>query len=178
MGVFGYFGFDSSTPITVLCLNTTYWLVKFSDLSGQYKIIFIHGIICALSAIGTAIIMVLLLVKIRNGLLFTIDGLFKVLLYLLSSITVYCAIIEGAYFLTYYVEVKQCLSSVYNSSELLALTIIGMLAVGIAFILWVLLLCVYSRESEAEEKYREKSEQAVQEKQYYQQQQPQQQEHK
>jgi hypothetical protein len=46
-----------------------------------------------------------------------------------------------------------------------------MLAVGVAFALWTLLLCVYSRESEAEEKYREKSEQAVQEKQYYQQQQ-------
>ena len=116
MGVFGFMGFDSSTPITALCLTTLYWLVKFSDLSGQYKIIFIHSLACALTSIGTAVIMVLLLVKIRNGQLFTIDGAFKALLYVLASLTVYCAIVEGGYFLTYYTEVGKCFSYVYNST--------------------------------------------------------------
>lgn len=79
----------------------------------------------------------------------------KVLLYFSASLTVYFAIVPGGQYLMFEIEVDNC-TSVYNSTRLLAIAILGMILVGLSLVGWILLLIfVYDKTTDRSEKYKE-----------------------
>ena len=79
----------------------------------------------------------------------------KVLLYFSASLAVYFSIVPGGQYLMFEIEVDNC-TSVYNSTRLLAIAILGMILVGLSLVGWILLLIfVYDKTTDRSEKYKE-----------------------
>jgi hypothetical protein len=156
IGVLGYSGVDGGTPITVTC-SSAYWLSKFADINLWLKVSFFHCIVSAVFSIVVVVLLVTLLLKLRRGETVRVRGAIIGFLYFSASITVYSAIVVAGYHFTFYREIENCSPATYNSVHLMAIGISAIILAGLAFILWIMLCCIYRKTTDPDEKYREVS---------------------
>ena len=100
VGVIGFSGIDGGNPIVTLC-TIPYWFVKFLDIQKILETAFIHLILSTVCSIVVLVMLISLVLKLKNLEPVTIRDKIKVLLYIFASLTVYFAVVPGAYYLTF-----------------------------------------------------------------------------
>ena len=101
VGVIGFSGIDGGHPIVITLCTNTYWLVKFLDIQKILETAFIHLILSTVCSIVVLVMLISLVLKLKNLEPVTIRDKIKILLYIFASLTVYFAVVPGAYYLTF-----------------------------------------------------------------------------